>query len=380
MIERSVAAGYEVDLFCLQAETPLNVNQIYPIHTNVSKWKWRRKLAAVLIGVGSYLLRTKRQREWLIQLAYGLESHSKPFNRANYDLLIVEDLFLLPYCLKHANGTPIIFDAREFYPKQREGEFLFEILERPIRNWLCKTYLQKCQKVFTVSIGLAKAYKNQYQINTTLLRSTPNYIEPTPSQKRVDGGSIRLVHLGGANPNRQIEKMIEVFRELDARFTFDLYLSGNNSYITKIKRIADTVKRVTIKDPVAPDRIINTLSLYDIGFYYLEPNGFNLKHCLPNKFFEFIQARLAIAIGPSPDMRHLIDEFQCGFVAEKFTINSMVKTLNNLTDSDIKKAKKCSDTAAKSLCAEREWIKLDKALTEYKIQTLPSAPTHNTTT
>ena len=96
------------------------------------------------------------------------------------------------------------------------------------------------------------------------------------------------------------------------------------------------------------------LNSYDIGLYYLEPTGFNVTFNLPNKFFEFIQARLALAIGPSPNMAEVVRQYQCGFIAEEFSIESMVNTLKDLTSEKIDLAKKNSDIAAKDLCYEKE--------------------------
>jgi hypothetical protein len=58
---------------------------------------------------------------------------------------------------------------------------------------------------------------------------------------------------------------------------------------------------------------------------------FNLKYILPNKFFEFIQARLAVAIGPSVEMKRLVKEWDCGIVAANFEAKSMAAEINRLT-------------------------------------------------
>jgi hypothetical protein len=86
----------------------------------------------------------------------------------------------------------------------------------------------------------------------------------------------------------------------------------------------------------------------------VEPTTFNLLNCLPNKFFEFVQARLAIAIGPSPDMAELVHHYGLGVVASEFSITGMVDTLKSFTAEQINKAKRASDVAARELCYERE--------------------------
>ena len=362
MIERARAAGYKVSLFSLPPTTQLEPEAVHIISPCASKWKWRRRFAAVILVLGYQLFRKSKHREKLIELAFGLGSYSKPFVGERYDILIVEDLFLLPYCLRHSNGARILFDAREYYPKQREGDLLFELFELPVREWACKNYLLRCSQVFTVSTGISEAYQSNFGVKATVLRSTPPFIPDPPPHAQSENDTIRMVHLGVANKNRQLENMIEIFSRLKSGFSFDMYLSGNNPYILWLQQKAKGIKGINILPPVAPSEIIPTLKKYDVGLYYLEPKGFNLKYSLPNKFFEFIQARLAIAIGPSPEMARLVDEFQCGFVAKEFTIEAMVETLNGLDRSAVNDAQKGSRSAAESLCAENEWKKVDDCL------------------
>jgi hypothetical protein len=171
-----------------------------------------------------------------------------------------------------------------------------------------------------------------------------------------------LVHHGNANENRNLSKMVDVFLKLKDHFTLDFYLTGNQTEIQKLNCLTAKYPRIKILKPVPSELLIQTLNGYDIGFYYLLPKGFNLQHCLPNKFFDFIQARLPVAIGPSPEMKTLVMEYVCGFVAEEFSVDSMAKTLNNLSISDIDIAKRNSSRAAKELCWEQESQKLNSII------------------
>jgi hypothetical protein len=110
------------------------------------------------------------------------------------------------------------------------------------------------------------------------------------------------------------------------------------------------------------EEIIPTIGQYDVGFFYYEPTGFNIAHCLPNKLFEYIQARLMIAIGPSPDMAELVKEYGCGVIAGEFSVHAMAKSLNLLSAEDIDKYKNNSDRAAKELCFEKEKNKMSTIL------------------
>ena len=81
-----------------------------------------------------------------------------------------------------------------------------------------------------------------------------------------------------------------------------------------------------------------------------------------HKFFEFLQARLAVAIGPSVCMSPLVEEFKCGFVSKEFTIDSMADMLNSIDHESLIEARLGSHMAARELCWEQEKRKMEKIL------------------
>ena len=95
---------------------------------------------------------------------------------------------------------------------------------------------------------------------------------------------------------------------------------------------------------------------YDIGLYLLPPTNFNHRYALPNKFFEFIQGRLAVAIGPSPEMAAIVRHYGCGVVAPTFEPESLAAELNALDAAAIAGFKHASHRAAAELCAERNAV------------------------
>ena len=300
-------------------------------------------------------------KNWANKKYYGVSNISKELYESDYNLIVVEDLQLVPIAFEIQKNAKIILDAREYYPLQNEESLIFRWFEKPERMRLCRTYLSKCDAVLTVSNGLALEYLKEFDIQTHLLRSTPNYYECEASQ--VEPDNIKMVHHGAANENRHLEKMIEVFSLLDSRFSLDLYLVGDCKYINKLKELANPFKGISFKEAVLFDAILPTLNNYDVGLYYVDSETFNVKNCLPNKFFEFIQARLMVAIGPSPDMAELVHEYDCGVVSDAFDTKEMADKLNDLTNSDIMKYKKNSDLASKVLCFEQEGKKLTKIIT-----------------
>ena len=73
---------------------------------------------------------------------------------------------------------------------------------------------------------------------------------------------------------------------------------------------------------------------------------------LPNKFFEFVQGRLAVGVGPTPDMASLVREHNLGVVSRDFSSRAMARELNGLEIKDIEKFKGNAHRAARELSFE----------------------------
>ena len=101
-------------------------------------------------------------------------------------------------------------------------------------------------------------------------------------------------------------------------------------------------------------QICKHINAYDVGLFLLPPNNFNYRHALPNKFFEFIQAGLAVAIGPSPEMATLVERHGCGVVAESFEPQALARALQGLTTEKLMAFKDAAHRAADELSFERD--------------------------
>jgi hypothetical protein len=244
----------------------------------------------------------------------------------------------------------IMLDAREFYPKNFVDQWRWRLEVKPVYEYLCEQYLPQCDKVITVSNGLAREYKRIYNVNPDVIMSLPTLRELSPTP--LDGDRIRIIHHGYASLSRRTEVMIEMMDYVDDRFSLDLMLLvTGDSYYEQIVSMAKQRKNVRVIPPVAMHDIIPFTNQYDIGLFLCPPTNFNLTHTLPNKFFEFIQARLAVAIGPGIEMKEIIEKYDCGIVSKDFLPVSLAEKLNELTPEKIMEYKKKSDIAARELNA-----------------------------
>lgn len=266
----------------------------------------------------------------------------------NYDLILVNDVLALPLALSVGKNPKILLDAHEYSPKEFEDRFLWRLFFSKYYHYLCKEYLPKVNGMVTVCKGIADEYHSQYKIDVDVVHNAPlmqNLLPVTMSSDRV-----KLIHHGIATPSRNLELMIEMLSLLDNRFTLDLMLVETDpAYMKKLEAMVESNPKVRLVPPVAMQDICSVINQYDVGVFLLPPVNFNYAHALPNKFFEFIQARLAIAIGPSPEMAHLVVKHACGVVANDFSKEALAASLNALTQQQIWQFKLASHQAANEL-------------------------------
>jgi hypothetical protein len=269
-----------------------------------------------------------------------------------FDLIVANDVHALPLALDLADGAAVLLDAHEFSPREFEDRPAWRAFYAPYAEWLCRTFLPRVHAMTTVAPGIAEAYRSTYDIEAAIVFSAPAYaaLEPSP----VVPDRFRIVHHGAAAPSRKLEAMIEVLDLLDERFTLDLMLvPGDPRYLARLVARAKRNPRIRVLPPVRMEEIVPFTNQYDVGMFLLPPTNFNYAHALPNKFFEFVQARLAVAIGPSPEMQGLIERYGCGIVAHDFTPPALARALSGLTADGLRELKANAHRAAQELCFER---------------------------
>lgn len=271
-----------------------------------------------------------------------------------FDIIFANDLNTLPLALKLAqlSRSKVLFDAHEYFPRQYEDNWLLRFGYQRYYQYLCTRYLSQADAMMTVCEGIAQEYTKQYGVACQVVTNAPFYEDLSPQPVSED--VIRMIYHGGIHPSRKIENMIYLMDLLDERFKLDFILvaTPSSSYLTYLQRLAHNHTHIRFLPPFPMMEIARSTNSYDIGLFLLSPDAFSYRMALPNKLFEFIQARLAVAIWPSPEMAKILKQYQCGVVADDFTIEAMAEQLNKLTSEDIMRYKHQAHQAAKSLSAE----------------------------
>jgi glycosyltransferase involved in cell wall biosynthesis len=276
----------------------------------------------------------------------------------SFDFIIANDIDTLPLAFQLKGNARVIFDAHEYAPRHFENKKIWRLFFQPFYVALCEKYIPKTDAMLTVGSGLAIEYEKNFGVKPVIITNATRYHEMRPSE--IEQDKIKLVHHGIVNQSRRLELMIDMMQELDERFSLDMYLlpsdyasAQTKAYFESLKEKVSSHPRIRILPPIKSQLVVSVLNQYDMGVFLIPPINFNYANTLPNKLFDFIQARLGIAIGPTPEMASIVKTYDNGVVGDDFTPGQLAKQLNALTAEKIRTFKMNSERAAAILNAEQ---------------------------
>ncbi|WP_348788904.1 glycosyltransferase family 1 protein [Leifsonia sp. NPDC080035] len=243
-------------------------------------------------------------------------------------------------------------DLHEYAPLQNSELLRFRLFVAPFLSWQIRTFVRRAASTSTVCQSLADKYRTVFGLSPAVVMNAPPFAELAVQPV---GETIRLVHAGAALRNRRLEILIDAVAQVDAPVTLDFYLAPNDpGYLDSLKERASGVERIRFHEPVPFTELVPTLNTYDVGLHILAPTNFNNAYALPNKFFEYVQARLGLIIGPSPEMVRILGERGLGAVTADFTAEALADVLRGIDRATVEQWKRDSDAAARDLSAETQ--------------------------
>lgn len=297
--------------------------------------------------------------------AYSLAHRSSPLQRAarralravDADIVLANDIDAAPLAYDIVAPHRVHVDLHEFFPGLHDDNPRWAAYRGPYNGWLVRRFAAPAASTTTVAAEIAERYR-QYGLEPEVVTNA-SHLENRAVQPV--GAPIRLVHTGAALAGRHLETMIEGVALSRADVTLTLYLMPNDrAYIERLRARAAELPNVRVLDAVPHHELIETLAQHDVGIHILPATSTNHRLALPNKFFDFVQARLGVIVGPTAAMAGMTERHGFGAVTAGFTARDVADVLDALTPTAVARWKKAADDAASEMSAEHQvgtWVK-----------------------
>lgn len=257
----------------------------------------------------------------------------KTINEQKFDLVICHGIETLPV-IAELNGPIKVFNAHEYYLREFEENPNWLKYTQPYYRFILESYIRKIDLMFCVCQTIQEQYIKDYQLNSVIITNARDFAN-VQIKKREDD-LVKLVHHGAAIKGRNLEKTINVIDFLPANYELNLVLIPTEpEYYNDLKIKYSINKKIKFLDPVNIEEIPAFISYFDIGLYILPPTNYNNMAALPNKFFDFIQGCLCLAVSPNTEMKRLVEKHGLGIVSTDFSSETMADMIMQLSTDQI---------------------------------------------
>jgi len=274
------------------------------------------------------------------------------------DFWLANDWTTLPIArlLAAEQRVPYGYDTHELASEEYAQRLRFRLVNRPVIRAIERRGIRGATVVSCVSTGIADHMQGAYSMKShpLVIRNMPVFEEHI---FRPTGSKISVLYHGIVAPGRGLEICIESIARW--RDEFELVIRGPSqpdyaAYLAELAVQHGVSSRIQFDLPVPTSQLINEATGHDVGLFVLPSHSLQNTHVLPNKFFEYVMAGLALCISDLPEMSALIRQHGLGLTIPDFTADAVADQINRLTPMKVDEYKRASLEAAKQLHWEND--------------------------
>lgn len=334
----------------------------------------RRKLrsparsALRIADVASVYLREERATAsyWRINDRYPLIYRLASGQKA--DIWLANDWSALPIVRKLAaeQGVPYAYDTHELAVDEYAQNWRWRLIHRPVIAAVERMGIAGAVATSCVSQGIADRLHELYRLpeKPMLIRNMPQY---QAHAFRPCGETIEVLYHGIVYEGRGLETCIDSVALWRPEFRLTIRGPGPEDYLAGLRRRIEAAGlggRVVLAPPVPMVDLVKEAARFDIGLFALPGHSQQNVHVLPNKFFEYTMAGLALCVSDLPEMTALLRQHDLGRLIPEVTPQAIAAAVNGFDRPAIDTCKAHALAAAKLLNWEAEADRLYAAIAQ----------------
>ncbi len=312
-----------------------------------------------------------------------------------FDLLLANDLDTLPAnrLAGWLKRKPVVYDSHEYFTE------VPELVGRPrVRKawaWVERRLVPGVTAAWTVSESIAAVYSRQYRVPFAVVRNLPLAWHPPSWPASLSGqeaetaegdrarreppltgrvGKITaeagsrpvILYQGALNLGRGLDKAITAMQYLPGAL---LLLAGSGDLEEQLKsQICNLrIANVRLLGRIPPEELALLTRRARLGISVEEDRGLSYRYALPNKLFDYIQARIPVVVSPLPEMSRVVLGYGIGLVTPSLEPEILAETFRKaLEDETLRRQWAVNlERAAGELTWERESEKIREIFGPY---------------
>lgn len=269
------------------------------------------------------------------------------------DLWVANDWTTLPIArlLSAEQGVPYGYDTHELAVDEHAQNWLWRIGQRPIIAAIESAGIRAASFVTCVSDGIADRLTEIHGLETrpTVIRNMPMY---SPQAFHPCGQTVKVLYHGAVFAGRGLEACIRSVALWRREFHLTIRGPSTPGYLQQLMAeclAAGVEERVTFDEPVPMTEMVARANGFDVGLFALPDHSLQNLYVLPNKFFEYTMAGLALCVSDLPEMTRLLRQYDLGTLIPAVTPEAIAAAINSLDRAGIDRFKHNALAAAREL-------------------------------
>jgi glycosyltransferase involved in cell wall biosynthesis len=271
---------------------------------------------------------------------------------------LANDWTMLPVArrLAEEKGGFYGYDTHELATEEFGDRLRWRFWKQPLVRAIERHSIGGAAVISAVSEGIAERLQDLYSLPRlpVVIRNTPAF-ESTPFRPTVP--PIRVLYHGILTPGRGLEATIDSVGAWRPEFNLTLRGPGEAHYLAALQRRVEErglADRVLLAPPVPMTALVREAAAFDLGLFALPRSSRHNEFALPNKFFEYVMAGLALCVSDLPEMARLVRGYELGVTFPSLEPEAIAAAVNALDPESIDRYKGNALAAASQLCWERE--------------------------
>jgi glycosyltransferase involved in cell wall biosynthesis len=234
---------------------------------------------------------------------------------------------------------------------------------KQIWEWLEQKMVPVLKHAYTVCDSIAQIYTEKYGVPFRVVRNVPVAANLERKEKGYSDYAEKIIlYQGAVNVGRGLEQAIRAMKWVqNAR----LVIAGDGDIKTELEELTvreELQEKVQFLGRLSIDALAELTPKADLGLSIEEDLGLNYRFALPNKLFDYIQARVPVLVTNLPEMAAIMKNYRIGKVTSSLEPNELAKVFSEMLTNE--NSRKIWEQNLKKAATELTWENEKKILKE----------------